>query len=417
MIKFPLHFCMITTFYPPYHFGGDGVFVYDLSNELAKLGNRVDVIHCLDAFRLLSGKISAGTYPNHPNVTVHTLHSRFGRMSPLATHQTGYPFFKLKRIGEIFAQQFDVIHYHNISLVGGPKILSYGQGIKLYTMHEYWLTCPTHVLFKFNETICNKNKDCFACSLSHRRPPQLWRYTRLLKRCIKHVDAFIAISRFSRDIHQNLGSNLRIVHLPSFIPNENASISFETQTGLEAKRPYFLFVGRLEKLKGLQTLIPVFKSYPKADLLIAGRGLLEPQLRALAAGWSNIRFLGFRTSWQLKALYRAAVATIVPSLCPEGLPLVAIESLREQTPVIVRNLGGLPEVVEDSGAGLTYETTAELTSAMDRLLGDRSFRKQLGILGAQAYQQNWSAKVHLQRYFALIEDLATTKKQKISSQS
>jgi hypothetical protein len=45
---------MITTFYPPYNFGGDGIFVRQLSNELALRGHRVDVIHCIDAYRALS---------------------------------------------------------------------------------------------------------------------------------------------------------------------------------------------------------------------------------------------------------------------------------------------------------------------------------------------------------------------------
>ena len=43
---------MITTFYPPYNFGGDGVFVQRLSNELARRGHLVEVIHCTDAYRL-----------------------------------------------------------------------------------------------------------------------------------------------------------------------------------------------------------------------------------------------------------------------------------------------------------------------------------------------------------------------------
>ena len=83
---------------------------------------------------------------DHPNVTVHALASPFGFLSPLLTHQTGRPIFKSSRVKKILAKPFDVIHYHNISLVGGPKILQYGKGIKLYTIHEYWLVCPTHML-------------------------------------------------------------------------------------------------------------------------------------------------------------------------------------------------------------------------------------------------------------------------------
>ena len=78
MMDRPLRFCMITTFYPPYNFGGDGIFVQRLANELAQLGHKVDVIHCIDAYRLLSGRNPAKTAQDHPNVTVHGLKSRFG---------------------------------------------------------------------------------------------------------------------------------------------------------------------------------------------------------------------------------------------------------------------------------------------------------------------------------------------------
>ena len=48
-----LNFCMITTFYPPYNFGGDGIFIYRLSNALANRGHKVDIIHCKDAYLML----------------------------------------------------------------------------------------------------------------------------------------------------------------------------------------------------------------------------------------------------------------------------------------------------------------------------------------------------------------------------
>ena len=65
---------MITTFYPPYNFGGDGILVKQLSNELARRGHRVDIIHCIDTYRLGASLPSAG-YQDHPNVTVHGLKS------------------------------------------------------------------------------------------------------------------------------------------------------------------------------------------------------------------------------------------------------------------------------------------------------------------------------------------------------
>ena len=50
----PLRFAMITTFYPPYNFGGDGQAVRRLAHALARRGHRVDVIHDVDAYRMLA---------------------------------------------------------------------------------------------------------------------------------------------------------------------------------------------------------------------------------------------------------------------------------------------------------------------------------------------------------------------------
>ena len=406
MMDRPLHFCMITTFYPPYNFGGDGISVHRLSNELARRGHRVDVIHCIDAYRLLALQEPARTYDDHPNVTVHGLKSRFGFLSPLATQQTGFPFFKSGRIRQILDQGFDVIHYHNISLVGGPRILEYGQGVKLYTMHEYWLVCPTHMLFRFNRAVCTW-PHCFLCSLSYKRPPQWWRYSGLLESAVKHVDAFIAPSRFSKDKHHEMGLDVPIVYLPYFVPATGAALPTSKGAIKEAlEEQYFLFVGRLEKLKGLQTLISVFRHYHRAQLLIAGTGNYESRLRQLAEGSTNVRFLGYLSGRQLQTLYRQAVAVLVPSIWFEVFGQVIIEAFRQQTPVIARNLGGMPDIISESGGGFVYDAEEELVTAMDQLLTNLSYRRELGLSGYRAYKQMWTPEAHLERYFALIRDLA-----------
>ena len=397
---------MITTFYPPYNFGGDGIFVQQLSNELALRGHYVDVIHCLDAYRMLAGQDPAGTYDNHPHVTVHGMKSRFGFLSPLATQQTGFPLFKAARIRQILERPFDVINYHNISLVGGPKVLELGTGIKLYTMHEYWLVCPTHVWFRFNRAPCRRPY-CLSCSLWQRRPPQWWRYLGLLESAAKHVDAFIALSSFCEHQHREMGFSFPIVHLPGFVASpEAASLSTDEGPGDAEREPYFLFVGRLEKLKGPQTLIPVFRAHPQARLLIAGFGSYEPHLRRMAQGSANIQFMGQLDQGRLQGLYKRAVALIIPSLCFEVFSLVTVEAFRQGTPVIARNLGALAEVVQESSGGLLYNTAEELWQAMDRLLGDAPLRRELGEQGYEAYRQNWTVEAHLERYFSLITELA-----------
>jgi glycosyltransferase involved in cell wall biosynthesis len=402
---------MITTFYPPYNFGGDGIFVHRLSNELAQRGHQVDVIHCIDSYRLLARQEPSGTYADHPNVTVHGLRSRFGFLSPLATQQTGTPLFKSARIRGILDKGFDVIHYHNISLVGGPKILEYGQGIKLYTMLEYWLVCPTHVLFRYNRAPCTR-PHCFTCSLTYRRLPQWWRYSGLLEGMVKQVDAFIAPSRFTKNIHRKMGLNASIAHLSYFVPaTETAALAPESPVHEPLKEPYFLFVGRLEKLKGLQTLIPVFQHYRKAQLLVAGTGGYESRLRQLAEGCANIQFLGHLPGQRLQALYQQAVAVIVPSVCFDVFPLVPLEAFKEKTPVIVRNLGGMPEAIEESDGGFIYETEEELVTAMDHLLANGAYRRELGLRGYHAYERKWTPEAHLKSYFALIREIAAGRRQ------
>ena len=406
----PLRFCMITTFYPPYNFGGDGIFVYRLANELAKLGHKVDVIHCKDSYLLLQPSGPKGDFLNHSNVTVHGLKSRLGLLSPLLTQQTGYPFLKRKKIEALLkSKEFDVIHYHNISLVGGPKLLRPRREITLYTMHEHWLVCPMHVLWKFNREVCTK-KNCFLCTLVWKRPPQLWRYTNMLERAVRNVDHFISPSRFTLKKHHEMGLQVPIIHMPYFIPlSEEKSSETEIAGNEEVMKPYFLFVGRLEKIKGLQNLIPIFKEYSKAELLIAGDGEYGEVLRKLADGIENVKFLGRVNHKELRRLYKKALAVIVPSICYEVFGIIIIEAFSMKTPVIVNNVGAPPDVIEESGGGFIYNNKKELIRAMETLRTSPQIRKELGEKGYMAYKKYWTEENGLRIYFDLISRIAQKK--------
>jgi len=342
-------------------------------------------------------------------VRVHTLRSKAGRWSCLATHQLGRPIVHGRRIREILAGGFDVIHFHNISLVGGPGILAYGDAIKLYTAHEHWLVCPTHVLWRHNREVCD-GRQCLRCILNYRRPPQLWRAGSLLERNARHVDAFLTLSRFCAEKHRVFGFSRPLQVVPPFLPDIErirppAPLGPEDTNG----RPYFLFVGRLEKIKGLQDVIPLFQGEGAADLLIAGTGDYEADLRAMADGASRVRFLGQQPAEKLRSLYRNAVAALMPSICYEVFPMVVLEAYREGTPIVARRLGPFPEIIDESGGGLLFDTVEELQAAIELLATDSRRRNDLGAAAAKAFEARWSEDVAMAEYFRLIHDLAKRK--------
>ncbi len=390
--------CMVTTFYPPYHFGGDATYVRRLAVELGRRGHQVDVVHDLDAYYLLHRAEPALHYPDAPNVTVHRLKSAVGFLSPLATHQSGRPLFKpqLRRLLESNAH--DVIHFHNASLIG-PGAFGYGRAVKLYTTHEQWLVCPMHLLWKFGRRLCDR-RHCVWCSLHGRRPPQLWRATGLLRRELGAIDRVLAPSRFVRDLHRERGLDLPTTVLPHFLPDGPPPPSNDPSPH---GRPYFLFVGRLVTIKGLQTALAPFRRLPGVDLLVAGDGDQSTALRAAAAGMPNVVFLGAQPYERLRPLYRHALALVVPSICYEVFPMVMLEAFAEATPVIARDLAGMAELVRDANGGLLFRDAGELAAALDRMRADPGLRARLGENGRRMLRDEWSADQHLHRYFDVIE--------------
>ncbi len=399
-----LRFCMVTTFYPPYNFGGDGIGVQRLARAVAKAGHEVTVIHDVDAYGALTDHRPEAE-PELDGIEVVSLRSDLGIVSALLTQQTGRPVVNRKRIRRLFEQgRFDVINFHNVSLVGGPGILAEGDAVKVYTAHEHWLVCPTHVLWRHKRELCT-GRECLRCSLHYRRPPQLWRHTGYLDRQLAHVDAFIAKSRFSREKHMEFGFSRDMEVMPYFLPERAASDAAPGGPSPHP-RPFFLFVGRLEAIKGLQDVIPAFGEYRDADLLIAGDGEYADALRALAEGIDRVRFLGRVAPGELRRYYEHALALIVPSICYETFGIILIEAFREGTPVVARRIGPFPEILETCPAGALFSNSEELLSALRGLQSDAETRDTLGRVAREGFEKHWSEEAVLPQYFDIVRRAA-----------
>lgn len=396
----PLRFCMITTFYPPRSFGGDAVAVQSLSRALVRAGHHVTVICDDDAYRTLSGNHSPVPAESDDGIVVHRLISPLGAVAVGLTQQTGRPIVHGTKLRQLLdAGRFDVIHYHNLSLVGGPAALGFGRAVKLYTAHEHWLVCPTHVLWRYHTEPCPA-RQCTRCQLSYGRPPQLWRHTGLLERELDHVDAFIALSQFSRDKHREFGFPRDMEVLSGFMRDPGPPREY---TPSASERPYFLFVGRLESIKGLEDVIDAFATFDDADLVVAGEGTERPGLVARAAGNPRVRFVGFRSGAELSQLYSGAQAVIASSRGFETFGLSVIEAYSRGVPVIARRMGSYLELVENTGAGATFTSVSELQTEMRRMLVDSARRREMGATAYACFRASFSEDVVVPRYLALVD--------------
>lgn len=395
-----LRIASLTTFYPPYSFGGDAVDVQRTARALARRGHEVTVIYDRDAYRSVANGREPQPPDPDPEVEVIALESRLGSLSALLTHQFGRPVMHGAALDRLDRERrFDVVLFNNMSLVGGPGLLGFGrEAVRLYIAHEHWLVCPSHVLWRYTDEACD-SRECLKCVLASKRPPQLWRYTGGLTRALSSVDVFIARSEFSRRKHREFGFPREMEVVPYFVPLPERP--FEGPS--PHQRPYFFFAGRLEPIKGVDDLIRAFPRDGGADLLIAGDGTQEAELRALAAGHPHVHFLGRLPVERLSAYYRHALATVVPSRCYETFGLVVAEAFAQGTPVIARDIGPLPELVRAAGAGSTFASNAELATVLGAFAGRAPDDRRLGDAAREAVARFWSEEAVIGRYLEIIE--------------
>jgi glycosyltransferase involved in cell wall biosynthesis len=401
---------MLTTFYPPFTFGGDGIAVERLSEALARVGHDVTVVHDEDAYRALNGQEPSSAQSNGAGVRVVGLRSGLGRISPLLAHQTGRPVLQRRGLEAILRRGFDVVNFHNVSLLGGPGVLGLGRATKLYLAHEHWLVCPTHVLWRHEREPCPA-RQCIRCTLRHRRPPQLWRYTGVLERRLHHIDAFVARSEFSRRKHAEFGFPRAMEVLPFCLADDAPRAS----TPPPHPRPYVLFAGRLERLKGLDDVVPLFRAGLGVDLLVAGEGSHGPALRRLAAGSSAVRFLGRLHHAELGPFYRHALALLAPSVGFETFGCTLIEAFRAGTPVLARAQGPHPEIMDRAGeAGFLFSRADELPNLIAGLAGEPELRARLGRAGRAAFLRHWSEDTVVPLYLDIVERARARREARVS---
>jgi glycosyltransferase involved in cell wall biosynthesis len=139
-----------------------------------------------------------------------------------------------------------------------------------------------------------------------------------------------------------------------------------------------VYVGRLSKEKGVETLIKAFKILSVSSvcsvvknlkLIVVGDGVDRQELEKLAEGL-NVEFVGQKPANEARRIVAESKALVSPSACWETFGLAAAEAMTVGVPSVVSNVGALPDIVQDGRFGEVFESAnvEACAAAIKRLL-------------------------------------------------
>jgi len=340
----------VSNLYAPHVVGGAELTLQTLAEELLRLGHAVEVV-CL----AVDGAESTDSVGG---VTVRRLvanrrHGPFHRRkSTLARLQWHLGDVYNRIMGERVAQIIDrfapdVVSTHNL---GGFSIavwdVVHARGIRLlHTLHDYYLLCPRVTMFKNGHNCDGKCASCGAFSLPKRRKSGL-------------VDVAIGVSRYVLDKHVQKGFFANAQHTVIYNARKWDRPPPEAAEAGEARPLRIGYIGRIEAAKGIEVLLAAVARLPPESwqLRIAGKAPDAAYREELQRRYPlpQIEYLGFVKP---EAFYRSVDLVVIPSIWNEPLGVVAYEAMGFGRPVIAARRGGLPEMVEGTGAGWLFEPT------------------------------------------------------------
>jgi glycosyltransferase involved in cell wall biosynthesis len=183
----------------------------------------------------------------------------------------------------------------------------------------------------------------------------------IYKLCARFANRIICVSDVVGQQIRDLVPADRVVVIPNWLSQIRAP-GFGERNTPSTKR--ILFVGRLQKHKGLHLLLEALYGIKNVELTVVGEGACRPEYEAQAASL-NVRFAGFQSAPE--SFFAAADLFVMPSLGPEGLPLVSLEAMAHRLPCLFSDLPVHKEITNSGEAAMLF-TSGDAKSLREKLL-------------------------------------------------
>lgn len=249
---------------------------------------------------------------------------------------------------------FDVLHFHEpwVPIVS-RQILTRSNTVNVATFHA-----------KLPETLMTKTIEKVV--------------TPYTKTILKYLDSFTAVSDAAAHYVRSLTDKE-----VTLIPNAIDIDKYEPKKPLKKDPNLIVYIGRLEKRKGVKYLLPAFKNLqadnPNVVLKIAGDGPERDKLEdyVTSNGLQNVEFLGFVDEAVKIDLLQKAAIYCSPAIYGESFGIVLLEAMAAGAVIVAGDNPGYSGVMQDKGAIslVNVKDTAEFTRRLNLLMTDQDMRK------------------------------------------
>lgn len=325
---------------------------------------------------------------------------------PLASLFNYRTYKDIKKI--IKSKKIEIVHVHNTLHLISPAVyyaaLSYKVPV-VQTMHNFRLLCPGATFYRDGH-IC---EDCVEkglwCAVKHGcyRGSRAQTLLCVINIVIHRMTGvyrklnYICLTEFNKEklLQLNRLGKKQLIDPENVFVKPNFTYAEKEEHEI---KDYYLYVGRIEEIKGVNLLLEAFSDLPDKKLILAGTGLKLDELRKQYIHCPNIFFVGFRQREDLKVLLAGAKALILMSQCYETFGMVIAEAFSCHVPVIVGDMGNAASLVDDgiNGVKFQYNSAEALRQAI------RQFEEMDGrMMREAAYEKYVNEYSKEKNYFSM----------------
>jgi glycosyltransferase involved in cell wall biosynthesis len=222
---------------------------------------------------------------------------------------------------------------------------------------------------------------------------------RLLSRWISGMSSrLVCVSESVGAILRPVFGERRVTVIPNWVPNQP---EFKNRRRESSAQLNLLYVGRLERYKGLYLLLDAMRGLP-VKLTVVGDGAYRSTLEELAGGM-NVEFVGFQSD--PAPYYETADIFVMPSNGPEGLPMVALEGMSHGLPCVFSDLAVHREITGNGRVAMLFETgnVADLREKLLQMIENPEIREHFAMAAYRQVQTKYHVDAARRAYLQLFE--------------